>query len=154
MTRGTIDLVLGVALGRHLRRVGHAEEDAAGGLEALDGDGVARRLEILVEERTVGDGAALHPGRVLDRIGHAQDGAVEALLASCVDGIGGGAGFGRIEVDDGGELLVPRLDAGDGHLGHVAGLGLARPHGVGDGGGALIQQLGHLFFLNLPTSLA
>ena len=150
MTGRTVDLVLGVPLGGHLRRVGHAKEDAAGGLEALDGNGVARRLEVLVEQRTVGDGSALHPGRVLHRVGNPEKGAVEALLAPFVDGIGGGTRLGGIEVDYGGELLVPRVDAGDGHFGHVARLRLAPAHGGGDGGGTLIQQLGHVFFLICP----
>ncbi len=146
MARRSVDLVLRMALGRHLRRVGHAEEDAARCLEPLDRDGVAWRLEVLIEQRAVSDGTALHPGRVLHRVGHAEDGAVEPLLAPRIDGIGRGASLGGIEVDDGGELAVSRLDARDGHFRHVAGPGLARPHGRGDGGGALIQQLGHLLF--------
>ena len=64
----------------------------------------------------------------------------------------------RASVDDGdADVLAakrPRLDTGDGHLGYVTRLRPARTHGGGDGGGALIQQLGHLFFLNLPSSLA
>ncbi len=83
----------------------------------------------------------LHPGRVLHRVGNTQDGTVKALLAFGVDGIGRGACFGRIEIDDGCELTVLRLDTGDCHLGDVACPDFTRTHRVGNGGGTLIQQL-------------
>ena len=147
MARGTVDLVLGVTLGGHLRRVGHAEEDAAGSLQALDRDRIARRPEILPEQGAVGDAPALHPGRVLDGVGHTQDRSVEALLAAAIDGVGRGARLGGIEVDDGGDRLVLRLDAGDGGFRHVARARFAGADGRGDGCRALIQQIGHSFVI-------
>ena len=78
------------------------------------------------------------------------DPAREPYLDRPLDGVGGGASLGGIEVDDSCQLLVARLDAGDGHFRNVACRGFARPHGGGNGGRALIQQLGHLFFLIGP----
>src|SRR6185312_897899 len=146
MTCGAVDLVLRVALGGHLGRVGHAEEDAARSLESPDGNGIARRDEILVKQRAIGDAPTLDPGRVLDRIGHAQDRPIEPLLATRIDGIGSRARLGRIEVDNGREAGIACLDTGDCHLGNVARPELARAYGIRDGGGTLIEQFGHHVF--------
>src|SRR5690242_13190103 len=85
MARWAIDLVLGMALGRHFRRVGHAEEDSARVLQPLDRDCVARRDEVLIEQRAIGDAPAGDPCRVLYRVWHAEDGAFEAATAPRVD---------------------------------------------------------------------
>jgi len=131
-----------MALGGELRRVGHTQEHRARRLQPLDHKRVARRHEVLEQQRAVGDAPSCHPGRVLDREWHAQQRPVEAVAALCVDPIGLAARLRWIEIDDGVERRVARLDARDRHLGNVAGC-----RGTGADGGrdrvrGPVQQVG------------
>ena len=126
-------VVVGVGAEPELRRVGLADDDGAGALDALDHDGVGGRHEILEDARALRGADALGRGQVLDRLGQAVHPAANFAARQLVV-----ARLGlRNEIaavlqrDDGVDLGIERVDVievGVHHLdaGHLLGLDRAR----------------------------
>ena len=126
-------LVEGVRAEPELRRVGLADEDAARRLHARREQAVVRGHVVAEQGRAVGGGEAGGLGDVLDRLRQAkQERALHVALARpCQDRVAGSR-FGEQQVavapaDDGVDLRVDGVDAGEKGLHDLAARERARP---------------------------
>ena len=127
-------LIGGVALGRELRRVRHADDDSAGATQPLERDRVGRRPELREQPGALGHPPAGDPDVVLDGDRHAGQRQDLAGRDPIIDQPCIGAHARGIELDQRVQSRIDPPDPFEGLVDHRERGPLAAAHGLGDAG--------------------
>ena len=142
---GAVNIVITLPISDPHRQIGLADHDGAGGFEPLHGERVEVGLPILELRIAIGGRQTGDVELFLDRHRQAEQRAALAARQRRVGGIGRGPRAVEIAHDDGVDLRVERLDAGNRGVEQLAGGNLPVGERLRQLAGGAVGQPARLF---------